>query len=366
MSAALLSRPLRLGLGWLGLGLALWFLVGALGAVLTPFVVSAILAYMLHPVVAWVGERVRINRRSAPKAIWVALVEVLFFLLLISLFLLLVPIFTKELPILRMQIPLMLDSAVAWAGPRLAALGIPLQLEAGNLQASARVLLEDLNIDPQALWSHLVNSIKMGGSLALTIVGNLFLIPVILFYLLMEWERLLGFVQDLLPRKSRLSINGFLQETDQVMGQYLHGQLLVMLAMAVYYSVALKLFGLDLALPIGIFTGLAVLVPYVGFAFGLLLALMASVLQFGLPFALVVVAVVYGAGQLLESIFVTPYLLGQRVGLHPLAVIFLLMAFGQLFGFVGVLLAVPLGAVLAVGLQRLVRTYKRSALYLDV
>ena len=126
-----------------------------------------------------------------------------------------------------------------------------------------------------------------------------------------------------------------------MLGQYLRGQLLVMVTMAVFYSTGLALFGLDLALPIGLFTGLAMFVPYVGFGIGLVLAVVAGVLQFASIKALVMVAVVYGTGQVIEGFYLTPRLVGRRIGLHPLVVIFALLAFGQLFGFVGVLVALP-------------------------
>jgi predicted PurR-regulated permease PerM len=154
-----------------------------------------------------------------------------------------------------------------------------------------------------------------------------------------------------------------MHECDAVLGQYLRGQLLVMLALAVFYAVGLALFGLELALPIGVFTGLAVFVPYLGFGLGLLLALLAGLLQFVSMKALVMVGVVYGVGQLVESFLLTPRLVGERIGLHPLAVIFALLAFGQLLGFIGVLIALPASAVLLVALRRVRQGYFDSDLY---
>jgi predicted PurR-regulated permease PerM len=165
----------------------------------------------------------------------------------------------------------------------------------------------------------------------------------------------------------RPATDGFVRDADAVLGQYLRGQLLVMLLLAVYYSVALKLFGLDLALPIGVFTGLAVFVPYLGFGLGLLLATVAGLLQFsavgGFSHTLLMLVVVFGAGQMLESFVLTPKLVGERIGLHPLAVIFALLAFGQLFGFLGVLVALPVSAVLLVAMRRLQKGYLASHLY---
>ena len=153
------------------------------------------------------------------------------------------------------------------------------------------------------------------------------------------------------------------QAVDDILGQYLRGQLLVMLTMACYYSVGLALFGFQLALPVGVFTGVAMCIPYLGFGVGLFLALFAGVLQFTGWYGLIAVAVVYGLGQVLESFFLTPRLVGERIGMHPLMVIFALLAFGHLFGFVGVLVALPVSAVLVVAVRRLKAAYLASKLY---
>jgi predicted PurR-regulated permease PerM len=152
-------------------------------------------------------------------------------------------------------------------------------------------------------------------------------------------------------------------EVDEVLGQYLRGQLTVMVILAVFYTAGLALFGLDLALPIGVFSGLAVVIPYLGFGVGLVLALLAGLLQFAAWKAALMVAVVFGLGQLLEGFVLTPRLVGERIGLHPLAVIFALLAFGQIFGFVGVLVALPASAILLVCLRRARQRYLASHLF---
>ena len=161
----------------------------------------------------------------------------------------------------------------------------------------------------------------------------------------------------------REAVHSFATEADEVLGQYLRGQLTVMLILAVYYSIALSLFGFDLALPIGMFTGLAIFVPYLGYGVGLILATLFGILQLGVVKALVMVGVVYGLAQVVESFYLTPRLVGERMGLHPVVVIFALLAFGQLFGFVGVLLALPTSAVLLVAIRRLRTSYFQSHLY---
>jgi predicted PurR-regulated permease PerM len=197
----------------------------------------------------------------------------------------------------------------------------------------------------------------------LTVIFNAVLIPVALFYLLMDWDRFVARLLELVPPRARPKVDSFTHEADQVLGQYLRGQFLVMLVMAVLYSTGLALFGLDLALPIGLFTGLAMFIPYLGFGIGLLLATLAGLLQFASAKAIVMVAVVYGVGQMLEGFYLTPRFVGERIGLHPLAVIFALLAFGQLFGFVGVLVALPASAVLLVAMRRLRVGYMASRLY---
>ena len=209
----------------------------------------------------------------------------------------------------------------------------------------------------------LVASLKLGGSFALAVLGNLILIPVVLFYLLKDWDRWVSQVVLWVPLHWRPAYDSFMRECDEVLGQYLHGQILVMLALSVFYAVGLYAFGLELALPIGVFTGLAVCVPYLGFGLGLILALFAGFLQFASLKALLMVAAVFGAGQLLESFWLTPKWVGERIGLHPLAVIFALLALGQLFGFVGVLVALPASAVILVALRRVRDQYFESTIY---
>jgi len=209
----------------------------------------------------------------------------------------------------------------------------------------------------------LLSSARIGGSVLLAVVGLAVLVPVVLFYLLIDWPQVVERCQSLIPPRSRAAVVGFLDECDAVLGQYLRGQLLVMLTLAAFYSIGLALFGFDLALPVGVFTGLAIFIPYVGFGFGLLLALLAGILQFASWYGVIAVAVVFGVGQLIESLWLTPRLVGERIGMDPLMVIFALLAFGHLFGFVGVLIALPVSALLVVAVRRLRTLYLDSPLY---
>lgn len=342
---------------WLGVALAIALVLWLLAPVLAPFVIAAVLAYVLHPLVL---KMEGLAGGRLPRALAVVLVEALALLALLGLFLLLVPILVREWPLLQQQLPLLLDRVGDLVNPLLAQLGLNVSL---NLDDLKNQVVTYLSANREDWLAPLVSSLKLGGSVALALVGYAVLVPVALFYMLYDWTRLVNSVVALVPPAWRSSFDSFMHDSDLVLGEYLRGQLLVMLALAVFYAAGLSLFGLDLALPIGIFTGLAVFVPYLGFGIGLVLALLAGLLQLEPSQAVIMVALVYGLGQLIESFVLTPRLLGERIGLHPLAVILALMAFGQVFGFVGVLIALPASAVLLVGLRRLRSQYLQSDLY---
>ena len=341
---------------WMGVAILVALLLWVLGPVLVPFAVAAVLAYALHPAVI----RLQQGLPFLPKLVCVLLVEICALLLVVGVLLLLVPILTKEIPLLQQQLPTLLDQLALKLNPILAQYGWNLTIDVGSLKAQ---LIKYLSSNRDDWMDPLIASLKLGGNFALAALGNVILIPVVLFYLLSEWERWVAQVVAWVPPHWRPAYDSFIQECDAVLGQYLRGQILVMLALSIFYALGLMLFGLDLALPIGIFTGLAVCVPYLGFGLGLMLALLAGLLQFASLKAVVMVAVVFGAGQLIEGFWLTPKWVGERIGLHPLAVIFALLALGQLFGFVGVLIALPASAVLLVALRRMRSQYFNSKLY---
>jgi predicted PurR-regulated permease PerM len=349
-----LNATQRRGLVWCAVLLVAFLLLWLLAPVLTPFVVAAVLAYALHPAVEALASR------RVPRLVAVVLVEVVAIAALLALVLLVVPVIAKELPLLRDQIPLLADRLNKTLVPWLAQFGIHISLDPANIKAFVLKTL-DANLDD---WMGTVlNSARMGGSIALAFIGNALLMPIVLFYLLADWPRLMERTRALVPPRSREQVFGFIDECDVVLGQYLRGQLLLMLVLAVYFSTALAIARFELALPVGIFTGLAFFIPYLGFGLGLLMALVAGALQFDGWYGVIAVAVIYGLGQLAESLFLTPRLVGERIGLNPVAVIFALLAFGHLLGFIGVLIALPLSALLLVALRRAQAAYLSSKLY---
>jgi predicted PurR-regulated permease PerM len=342
---------------WTAIALLAVLLLRALGPVLTPFLVASVLAYALTPLVDRLDE---LGDGRMPRLLAVIVVELLFMLAVLCVVLLIVPVLAKEVPLMREQIPQLFDRLHATLSPWLAQFGLRISLDLASLRQQ---LVEYLQSNWGDSFGSVWSSLKIGGSVALALVGNAVLVPVALFYLLLDWKDLVRRVLQLVPPRARPGVDSFTSEADEVLGQYLRGQILVMVTMAVFYSTGLALFGLELALPIGVFTGLAMFVPYVGFGIGLVLAVLAGLLEFASAKAFVMVGVVYGLGQVFEGFYLTPRLVGERIGLHPLAVIFALLAFGQLLGFVGVLIALPASAVLLVAIRRMRTGYFASRLY---
>jgi predicted PurR-regulated permease PerM len=331
-------------------------LLHQLGPVLTPFLVGAILAYLGTPIVD------AMERRGVHRAIGTTLTIVAFGIAIAGLLLVLIPLVQAEVALASKRLP----DLFAQAGARLVpwverTFGVTLALDLATVKAVIADNLESV----RDVGLRVLSGVKSGGLLLLAILINLALIPVVMWYLLRDWNVIVRRIDDLLPRPFEHKIREIAREIDSVLAEFLRGQLSVMLVLAVYYAIALWAVGLQHAFAIGILTGLLVFIPYVGYGLGLTLGLAAALLQWtGWPFFLAVLGV-YLVGQLLENYVLIPWLVGDRIGLHPLAVIFALLAFGQLFGFAGVLLALPVSAALLVGLRQIKAVYMASPLYDD-
>ena len=325
-----------------------------LGPVLTPFLVGAIFAYLGKPLVD------RLERRRVPRSLGALVVILIFGVAVTALFLVLIPLIQAEVTTASRKLPDLFAKAMAEVTPWVEDhLGISLAFDAQTL----RDYIANNTEDVRAMSLRLLSGVKTGGLIVVTLLVNAALIPVVMFYVLRDWNLIFERMLDLVPRRWDERTALVTRDIDKVLAEFLHGQLSVMIVLALYYSIALSIARLDHALPIGILTGLLVFIPYVGFGLGLTLGMIAAVLQWtGWP-GFLAVAAVYGVGQLLENYVLVPYLVGDRIGLHPLAVIFALLAFGQLFGFAGVLLALPVSAALLVGLRELRGAYVASPLY---
>lgn len=339
---------------WIGLLLCFLVvgLVMSLEPILPPFLLGILLAYLGDPIADRL-EKAGLSRTAAVTLCFSFLS--LFFILLL---LLLVPLLLNQLKVAYGHAPAILDWLENVAAPYAAAeLGIdPQLLQFANLR---NVLMGDWASVQSALSVLVQNATRsVGGVLAL--LANLALVPVVTFYLLRDWDVLTAKIYKLLPLRYQPSVGRFMRESDEVVGAFLRGQLWVMLILGCVYAVGLSLAGLKLGLLVGLLAGLASIVPYLGIVVGLAAAGIAGALQFGFDWHLLALAMVFVVGQLLEGMVLTPLLVGDKIGLHPVAVIFAIMAGGQLFGFVGLLLALPIAAVIMVLLRHVHEFYREQ------
>ena len=333
------------------LGAVLWLL----GPVLTPFVVAALLAYLGDPMVDRL-ERLRLSRTAS-----VVIVFTLMTLALVGVVLLLIPMLERQISTLVEQFPRYREwftgIALPWVSERT---GFDLDgLDVGSLFEMLRQHWQQAG----GVAATVLGGLSKSGMLIITWVVNLALIPVVTFYLLRDWDVMVGKVRDLLPRPIEPTVSRLAAESDSVLGGFLRGQLSVMLALGTIYAIGLWMVGIDLALLIGMIAGLVSFIPYLGAIVGVGIGLIAALVQYGDWTHVILVGVVFGVGQVLESVALTPLLVGDRIGMHPVAVIFAVMAGGQLFGFIGVLVALPVAAVAMVLLRYLYERYTASRLY---
>ncbi|WP_086481123.1 AI-2E family transporter [Oceanospirillum sanctuarii] len=318
--------------------------------ILMPFLAGMLLAYMGDPFADWLEDK-GLSRRFSVVVVFLSLT--LFFVLFL---LFLIPLLGKQLALIQEFIPV----AVHW----LRATAIPLLEQYTGVEAG----VFELDAIQKAITGHLrqassiagviLKEVGQSGMALISAAVNIGLIPVVTFYLLLDWDHLKLKVLRLFPRRYQAKTEALAMECDEVLGAFIKGQLLVMLCLSVIYATGLWLVGLKLALLVGLIAGLASIVPYLGAIIGIGAGLLAGWFQFGDWVPLVWIALVFGVGQLLESFALTPLLVGDKIGLHPVTVIFAIMAGGQLAGFVGVLIALPVAAVVMVLLRHLHDYYK--------
>ncbi|MBJ9977170.1 AI-2E family transporter [Pseudomonas sp. S75] len=341
---------------WLVVALLIAVLLYLLHNILSPFLVGILLAYLADPLVD------RLERWGLSRTWGVVVVFGLFTLIFLALLLVLVPMLAKQLVRLYELTPQMLDwlqhVALPWVQSRLGLADGFWKFD--KIKAAiGEHMGQTTDIVGVVLSQATASSLALIGWLA-----NLVLIPVVGFYLLRDWDLMMAKLRSLLPRQREAQVVELAGECHEVLGAFVRGQLLVMLALGVIYAAGLSLLGLELGLLIGLLAGLAAIVPYMGFIVGIGAALIAGLFQFGGDlYPMLGIVAVFMVGQALEGMVLTPLLVGDRIGLHPVAVIFAILAGGELFGFTGVLLALPVAAVIMVLLRHAHDLYKESDMY---
>ncbi|MDH5260577.1 MAG: AI-2E family transporter [Gammaproteobacteria bacterium] len=348
--------PSSLRLNWMIAIVLTGWLMYLLAPVLTPFIAAGLLAYIGDPL----ADRLQKLRMS--RTVAVVLVFLLTFLSLAMLILLMGPLIKTQISALFQALPeIARQVEQVW---------LPKVLEWLNIDAGENVgfgaFLASYS-DMFSSWSgkFLVGVGKSGGAVVAAVL-SLFLVPIITFYMLRDWDAFTKHMAALLPERQRETVSMLARETDEVLGAFLRGQILVMMALAVIYSVGLALVGLKFAIAIGVVAGLVSFVPYLGFVFGIGLAGLTVALEPNPLWNLAGVVATFTIAQVIEGSVLTPKLVGDRIGLHPVLVIFAIAAGGQLFGFFGVLLALPAAAVLSVLIRYAYHRYLKEHPELDV
>lgn len=342
---------------WAGFALATILLLFVFRSILLPFVIGIALAYLLNPVVTWL-QKIRINRTWATT-----MVLFLVLALIVGFFLMLVPLVADQVFGLIARLPGYIGDLQrviqelapqlnVWLGPERAA-----QLESS---------ITDLIGRGVELAGVITATVATSGWNVLNTIAVLFIAPVVAFYLLLDWEGMVKRVDELLPRPYQTEIRGVLHDIDRSMAGVIRGQGSVILVLTIYYSTALSLVGLNFGLAIGIIGGLLSFVPFVGFLTGFVLSMAVAVVQFWPDrwVLLAIVLAIYVVGQFLEGNILYPKLVGQSININPVWLMFALFAFALLFGFVGLLLAVPLSAISGVLARYAMKKYQESQLYL--
>lgn len=345
-----------------GRTLALIALAGLIAAIvllhsmLLPFVLGAGLAYVCDPIVDRL-ERLRLSRTVGVIIVFLVLIFV--FTLLIFL---LLPVLQAQFDTLIRSLPRYADWIQHTFNPWIRRIAP----DVGGIDAdSLRQLISNNWGSASGFASAVAKKAFSSGTALFSMAVNLLLVPVIMFYLLRDWDHMTAFIRSQLPRRYVDTVTELARETDDVLGHFIRGQALVMSVLGSIYIVGLWLAGLDLALVIGLGAGLISFVPYVGVISGLAMASIAMLVQTGDPVQLLWVFLVFGIGQAMEQMVLTPLLLGEAIGLHPVWVIFAVLAGGTLFGFIGVLLALPTAAAIAVVVRFGGKRWRASRLYLE-
>jgi predicted PurR-regulated permease PerM len=327
-----------LRMNWLiAIALVGWLLY-LLAPVLTPFVAAALLAYIGDPLAD------RLQKLKLPRTLAVVAVFLITFLVLALIVLLVGPLIRSQIGALLDALPEIVRKVEQVWLPSLTSM---LDMDVG----------EDVGIgafvarygDMAGSWgTKVLVGLTQSGSVLFAAVLSLFLVPILTFYLLRDWDSILAHLAALIPPGQHDTIVGLAREADDMLGAFLRGQLLVMLALSIIYSVGLGLVGLEFAIAIGVVSGLVSFVPYLGFVFGIGLATLTVALEPDPLWKLIGVVATFSIAQAIEGSILTPKLVGDRIGLHPVLIIFAVAAGGQLFGFFGILLALPAAAVLSV------------------
>lgn len=341
---------------WIVATILLLFALWRLSPILLPFVLGMAIAYFLDPVVDWT------ERRGLSRSGGTAIVILLFFALIGFVLVLIVPLIETQIVSFASRVPTLLTGL----RDNVDKIVISAQVQAGVPIDDVQSLKEAAQGEAGKAVSwvgSLLSSLVTGGLAVVNVMSLIFVTPVVAFYLLRDWDRMVARIDTWLPRDHAETIRTEAREIDRTLSGFARGQALLCLVMAVYYAIALTIVGLQFGLVLGLVTGFLIFIPFIGTLVGALTSISLALTQFDTFGPTAVVAGIFLAGSVIEGYVLQPLLVGDRVGLHPVWVIFALLAGGALFGFVGILLAVPVTAVIGVLARFALAQYLASSLY---
>ena len=353
----MVDRTLRRIFILVGIALLLWTLY-LLKPVLIPFASAFIIAYLFNPLVD------KIHRIGLPRWVAISIVFIGIGVVITWAIWYLVPLVWQQLMYAKSSIPASIhwinSTFLPWSSKTFSL--VPMELDVDQISTAVMDYIQT-NYSTDSIQSVVVKLAQSGLNF-IQVGGTVVLIPIIAFYFLLEWDRMLESMRRLIPRSYEKSTLKIVGECHQVLGAFVKGQFLVMFLLGVIYAVGLQLIGLEVGLIIGMVAGLCSIIPYLGFAVGIIAAIVAAFFQFGLDWThIILVCVVFGIGQMVEGYILQPFLLGDKIGLSPVAVVFAVLAGAQLGGIVGMLIALPVAAVIVVLLRHLRDFYEQSEVY---
>ena len=334
------------------------FLIGGffylIREIMAPFILAFVLAYFLNPLVEYFHKKYKVSR-----AISTSLIVGIFVVVAIALLVILVPMIYAQVQSFIVALPIYLDESVKKI-PLLLSLFPKLQLNAENIIAQL-VDKENMTEKLMSFSGDIVQNIVSSSAALINALSLIFVTPILVFYLLRDWDLLIKKIAEYLPNRSSSAIKKIFKDMDDTLSGYIRGQVNVCLILAVFYGISLTIIGLNFGMLIGIVTGLLTILPYIGAISGISIAAILALFQWGLSFEhALMLTVIFFVGQTLEGNFLVPKLVGSRVGLHPTLVILGLFVCGILFGFIGILLAMPLTSIAGVIVKHLAFEYKKK------
>ncbi len=321
------------------------FVLYCLSPITTPFFLGALLAYLGNPLVTY------LHTKRLPRILAVAIVFLFVLVILAAVLILMLPILQEQMSLAMLKIPQILTwlqlKIFYWVDKHEQ---INTYLNVTNVKRQ----LAEHSQKISSIASIMIKAITHSTFAMIEFMINLILVPVVAFYLMRDWPKIMKNIQSILPLSIRGHVSAMAKESDEVIGAFFRGQLLVMFGLAIIYSAGLWLIGLQMAIFVGLFCGILAVVPYLGFTVGIIVASLAMYLETHSLIHVTYVWGVYAVGQVSESMVLTPLLVGDKIGLHPVAVIFAVLTGGLLFGFLGVLLALPVAAIILVILKHMI------------